>query len=331
MALEPAALERALAAAEQVAQERADLDRLWHQRLERASYEAERAARQYRRVEPENRLVARQLERAGEEHVAAQQHREEESHRFTSQHPRVLSAPEREAIRHLAADIPALGTAPTTPIAHRKEIIRQVVERVLVEAHGRSERGTVCIAWVGGGHTEEELVREIARLSDLSYDPQLCARVRALTAAGLSAPAIAAQLPEEGDRPTRQSAHVSLVQVAELQRRLDRRPCPPRVRERPPVGPEEGWASDLATRLGLARATLHRGIQIGWVRARQEEGPLQRWMGWADSAEVAHLVQLRQRSLADTPRQPWIEMADGSEIRDATIVTTATSNGYGGV
>ncbi len=63
-ALEPAALELALTAAQRVEQERAELDRLWQQRRERAAYEVERAARQYHAVEPEHRLVARTLERA---------------------------------------------------------------------------------------------------------------------------------------------------------------------------------------------------------------------------------------------------------------------------
>ncbi len=63
-ALEPAALELSLTATERVEQERAELDRLWQQRRERAAYEVERAARQYHAVEPEHRLVARTLERA---------------------------------------------------------------------------------------------------------------------------------------------------------------------------------------------------------------------------------------------------------------------------
>jgi hypothetical protein len=168
-ALEPAALELSLTAAERVEQERAALDRLWQQRRERAAYEAARAARQYHAVEPEHRLVARTLERAWEETLVAQQQLDEEYRRFVSQQPRGLTTEERTLIRRLASDIPALWTAPTTTVADRKEIIRQVVERVVVAAQGRSERVTVRIDWVGGGQTEAEMVRDIARLSDLSY------------------------------------------------------------------------------------------------------------------------------------------------------------------
>jgi Recombinase/Recombinase zinc beta ribbon domain len=89
-ALEPATLELSLTATERLEQERAELDRLWHQRRERAAYEVERAARQYQAVEPEHRLVARTLERAWEEKLAAQQQLEEEYHRFVQHKPRRL-------------------------------------------------------------------------------------------------------------------------------------------------------------------------------------------------------------------------------------------------
>jgi hypothetical protein len=94
-------------------------------------------------------------------------------------------------MRHLAADIPALWTAPTTTAADRKEIIRQVVERVVVEVQGASERVRVRIDWVGGSRTEGEVLRPIAQLADLSYSAEVCERVQALTAEGLSVRAIA--------------------------------------------------------------------------------------------------------------------------------------------
>src|SRR5713226_2888477 len=135
-ALEPAALELSLTATERLEQERAELDRLWQQRRERAAYEVERAARQYQAVEPEHRLVARTLERAWEEKLVAQQHLDEEYHRFVQHKPRLRALAEREAIGRLTTDIPALWAAPTTTVADREEIIRQVVERVIVDVQG---------------------------------------------------------------------------------------------------------------------------------------------------------------------------------------------------
>src|SRR5439155_25249846 len=80
---------------------------------------------------------------------AAQQDLEEEYHRFLATPPRGLSDGERVAIRQLAADIPALWHAPTTTLAERKEIIRQVVQRVAAAVQGDSERVGVTIT--GGG------------------------------------------------------------------------------------------------------------------------------------------------------------------------------------
>src|SRR5436309_14028643 len=115
----------------------------------------------YDPVEPEHRLVARTLERAWEEKLASQQQLEEEYHRVVQRQPRLLSESEREAIRRLATDIPTLWSASTTTAADRKEIIRQVVERVIVDVQGSSERVKVCIEWIGGGHTEGVVIRPI--------------------------------------------------------------------------------------------------------------------------------------------------------------------------
>src|SRR5262249_29878637 len=95
----PATLELALTATERMEQERAELDRVFQHRRERAAYDAERAARKSHAVEPEHRLVARTLERAWEEKLVAQHQLEEEYHRFLQQKPRVLSESERQAIR----------------------------------------------------------------------------------------------------------------------------------------------------------------------------------------------------------------------------------------
>ena len=64
-ALAPAALELSVTAARQVEARRAEVDRIWRQRLERAEYLCDRARRQYQLAEPENRLVARQLSASG--------------------------------------------------------------------------------------------------------------------------------------------------------------------------------------------------------------------------------------------------------------------------
>ena len=106
--LEPAALELSLAAADDIEQERARLHRNWQQQVERAHYEAERAQRQYDAVEPENRLVARELERRWEEALKEQRRLEEEYARFGRNQPRGPVG-----VRARANPLPGAGPAGT--------------------------------------------------------------------------------------------------------------------------------------------------------------------------------------------------------------------------
>ncbi|MDP9373946.1 MAG: recombinase family protein [Chloroflexota bacterium] len=318
-ALTPAALDLSLAAATNLERERADLVRLWEQRLERAAYEAERAARQYRRCEPENRLVARQLERDWEGALAAQQHLREEYRRFEQQQPRLLSAAEQAAIRRLAQDIPALWAAATTTVAERKEIVRQVVERVVIDAEGASERVQVRVTWVGGVQTAGELIRPVARLTQLSYYSQLCARAQVLAGEGLTAEAIAARLNAEGYRPPKRREQFGRQGVQELLRDLGVRAPRARLAPRDGLGPEEWWVAELAQRVGMPLATLQGWIRRGWVRARQQEHAPHRWIVWADEAEVARLRQRHQRPAGYHTRRLWVDEVSDCADSDPVI------------
>jgi DNA invertase Pin-like site-specific DNA recombinase len=306
-ALEPAALELSLTATERVEQERAELDRLWQQRRERAAYEVKRAARQYHAVEPEHRLVARTLERAWEEKLAAQQQLEEEYHRFVQHKPRLLSEAEREAIRRLATDIPALWAAPTTTAADRKEIIRQVVERVIIDVQGSSERVKVCIEWIGGGHTEGVVIRSVGKLSELSTYPQICQLVQELTEAGWAATAIAQALSDAGYCSAHATSRFGAQTIRKVQRQLAVRAPRPRTRPHDGLLPNEWWPAELVRLLDIPRASLYYWIRQGLVRARQLDEPLHRWVVWADEAEQERLRQYHQRALGDDLRQRWTE------------------------
>lgn len=315
-ALEPAALELSLAAAEQVEQERAAVAQLWEQRRERAAYAVDRAARQYQTVEPENRLVARTLERTWEEQLQAQETLEEDYRRFLQQQPRVLTMEERDAIRQLAADIPALWSAPTTTNADRKEMLRQVVERVEVDAQGKTEHVRVRITWAGGGQTEGTLVRPIARYQDRSDYARLGARVQELTMASWSLDAIAHQLEADGYPPLRSTRGWSRAGVQTLRRQLGlgglgtthRRGC-----SREALLPDEWWLRELAGQLAVSHNSLCYWIEHGLVRARKESGGWHRWIVWADAAELGRLRAYRTRDIAAEQRRRWTDAYTGTE------------------
>ena len=162
--MQPAALELHLAAAEDVEKQRQSLHQHWQQKLERAGYEAERAARQYGEVEPENRLVARELERRWEEALHEQRRLQQEYDQFCAERPAQLSAAQREQIRQLAQDIPALWSATSTTAADRQQLVRLLIERIVVEIQGQSEQVKLAITWSGGFVSQHAFVRTVRQL-----------------------------------------------------------------------------------------------------------------------------------------------------------------------
>jgi DNA invertase Pin-like site-specific DNA recombinase len=303
-ALAPAALTLSLEATAHREQERRDLDRLWQQRLERVAYEVERAARHYRLIEPEHRLVARQLAKEWEGKLTAQRHLQEEYERFVQAQPQLLSAAEREAIAQLAHNIPALWQANTTTMAERKEMVRQIIQRVLVAGEGPSERLQVIIEWVGGGTTAGIITRPINRIEHLSYYPLLCERIRTLAQAGASTAQITASLAQEGLHSPKQGTPFSRQSVHELMRRLGVHQ--PRRRPRPLLSEHEWWLSDLKRVLGVANSTLHRWRKCGWLQARWHP-QCKRWVAWVDEAELERLKQRCALPAGAESRKMWLD------------------------
>ena len=202
----------------------------------------------------------------------------------------------------MANDIPALWQAPSTTAADRQAIIRQLVERVIVTIRGESEQVEVQIHWQGGQGTQATLTRPVARLDQLSYYPQLMARVAALQAEGHPPMAIARLLNEEAWRPAKRCKAFNSAMVQSLLTRLGlrhqrRTPASEVVRNA-----DEWTLAELSHRLDMPEPTLYRWLRGGILSGRQvtQQGhPL--WLIQADDAVVE---QLRSRR-ANTGNKLW--------------------------
>jgi DNA invertase Pin-like site-specific DNA recombinase len=291
-AVAPAALEVSMAAAAQAENERAALDKLWRQRLERARYAADRARRQYQLAEPENRLVTRQLEAGWEEALAEAARLEADYQRFTEQQPAVLSEGEREAIQSLAADLPRVWHAPTTAQADRKELLRILIEDITADVVGDSELVDVTITWAGGHQTSGQAVRPVARTNQLSYFPALLERVTGLAGTGHGTPQIANVLNAEGYRPPKRTDHFTGGQVRTLISRYD---ISSPEKGRPAVltglAPGQWSVPGLAAELGMPVVTIYNWIYRGWISARHAPGT----RNWIITADEQQLRELRER------------------------------------
>ena len=201
--VEPASLELSLRAAESIEQDRQRLHRHWRQTLARAEYDAGRAKRQYDAVDPENRLVARELERQWEQQLTELRRLEEDYARFQHQQPRHLTEADRSQIRALATDVPALWHAATTTAADRRAVVRQLIERVIITRRGTTETIDLTIHWRGGAKTQHQVHQGVQCYRLLSGYAALKNRILVLHGQGLSGNQIAEVLNGEGFHPAR--------------------------------------------------------------------------------------------------------------------------------
>jgi hypothetical protein len=196
--LAPDKLAIALATLEEVEREEAGLSKQWQLRLERARYEAERARRQYDTVEPENRLVARTLEVQWEDKLRAVEQLEREYESWRQRQQLIITAEDREQIVALARDVPALWSAPTTTASDRKQLIRLLIDNVLIDSRRFRGRIWLQINWRTGAITEHHPRRRAQRYTEHADYEQLETRIRELHSEGLMDEAIANVLNNEG-------------------------------------------------------------------------------------------------------------------------------------
>jgi hypothetical protein len=197
-ALAPDRIAIAVAAVGQLQEEARQLEKQWGLRRERARYEAERARRQHDAVEPENRLVARSLERAWEEKLRAVEAIERAYERWRREEPLVLSEADHAVLQGLGENLPWVWHAVTTTAADRKRLLRFVIKEVVLDQ--KRERGQVWlkILWQTGATSEHAIQRRVHTYRDyLNLEP-LRRRVAALNAAGTMDKEIAAVLNREG-------------------------------------------------------------------------------------------------------------------------------------
>ena len=295
-ALEPAALDLSLRAIENVEQERKRLHDQWRQALERAGQEVARAERQYQAVEPENRLVARTLEARWEDALKKQRQVEEEYHRFLAKLPASVGAADRERIKSLSGSIATLWHATGTSSVDRKQIIRCVVERVILVSEKSTEDNHVTIVWQGGMTTQHEVARPVSTYTQLKDFRRLSERIGQLHRDGLHLGQIAARLNDEGFVPPRRRGVFKESTIGSLMRDLG---LVGELFRDDLVAEDEWWIADLAGELGVIPQKIHYWVKQGWVHSRRTPSG-KHLIVWADRDELHRLRQLA------TGKNSWI-------------------------
>jgi DNA invertase Pin-like site-specific DNA recombinase len=263
-ALTPAGVKAAVHAAEALEQDHDAALKQWRLQVERAKYQAGRAERRYRQVEPEHRLVARGLERDWEHALAELAKAEAELVLREQQRPRALTGEERERLLALGADLGRVWAAPTTTDRDRKQLVRCLIDEVTIDANHQERRATVTIRWKGGAITELAITLPKPQPA-IRTDEDTIALIQRL-AAHYDDGKIAGILNRQGRRSARGERFTAII-VGGLRRY---RGIPT---YKPPAEPPDGEllpVGKAADELGVAASTIFRWLQAGFIRGEQD-------------------------------------------------------------
>jgi excisionase family DNA binding protein len=244
--------------------ERQHDERLDGQRLavERAEFEAGRAQRQFDACEPENRLVARTLERAWEQALSRLESERRKLAELEARQPEPLTRAERQALGRLARDLPRLWSAETTTPRDRKELLRTLICDVIVTVKEDPRRAELEIAWEGGARTELQ-VPLIRRGPERHRTAETTVELIRRLAAHTNDQQIAAILNKQDRRTgTGLSFNQSRVKYVRQQHGIP---------AAPPPDPEDGLVTieQAATQLGVSNATVYRWLKAGLLPGEQ--------------------------------------------------------------
>jgi excisionase family DNA binding protein len=292
--LAPARMEAMLEAAEQLAARRTEKQRRVELELERARYEADRCARQYSQVEPENRLVARTLETRWNEAMDRVRVLEQQRAQLSDGQEHV-SAEGQEPLRRLALDLPRLWHHPVAPFDLKKRILRTVIKEIVV--YVEESRLRVLIHWQGGQHSELALRKRRPGQHRWTTAVETVDLIRQL-ARQMSDKQIAAQLNRLGIETAKGHTWTRL-RVGNLRT----------IHEIPNYSPGEREArgeltlEQAADQLGVSYSTVQRMIQRRQVPAQQvcPGGP---WTLRAEEVEAFRIQNGAKPPRTNRPSSP---------------------------
>lgn len=197
-AIEPVGIEAALDAVAELEKRGEDLKRQWEHRIEQAEYESGLARRRYDAVDPDNRLVATNLERDWEEKLRVVEQVRKEYGERAAKPPILISEEDRRRVRELARDLPRLWRAKTTKPSDRVKVVRMLIRDAWLCQEDEPRRTRIRIHWQTGAVTDGSVPRPLPATEAFRTPENVIERLRELHALRLSADEIAERLNQDG-------------------------------------------------------------------------------------------------------------------------------------
>jgi DNA invertase Pin-like site-specific DNA recombinase len=275
-ALQPAELEIALVALQELESRDEAIMRQWQMRLERAEYEAALAERRYQEVDPSQRLVAGTLERRWNDALLQLEDLKKQAAEFLRQEARVATPEQKAKVLALARDLPRVWHAPTTQAKDRKRMLRLLIKDITVEKLPTPKQLLAHIRWQGGACTDVT-VQLPANIADrMRYPAPVVDRVRDLSPS-LPDAEIADRFNREGQlsatgkpytaKMIKWIRHVHQVPAAVLKT------------------PEELTVPQVAKHFGVSDGVVYYWIEHGLVQARRQNHGTPYWITMSTADE----------------------------------------------
>jgi len=289
-AVTPAAVEATILSVQQLQANHDAALSQWRLEVERTRYEAERAERRYRTVEPENRLVARGLETEWENRLRELATAETELRRREQQRPNPIGSEQLKRIQMLGSDIRQVWTAPTITNRDRKELLRTLLEEVIFNLKRAEGMAHLTLRWRGGAITLLDVAVPSFRPMGPRTDEDTISLLRRLAA--LYPDAVIAGILNRQERKTATGERFTANHVGNLRRY---RNIP---RFQPPVEPPTGELVSIrkaAQILGMNTSSIHRWLADGFI-AGEQVTPGAPW-------QIRITDEVRARIVQEAPRE----------------------------
>ena len=276
-AIQPAELELAVAALEELERRDTALSRQWQMRLERVEYEAQLAERRYQEVDPANLLVAATLEQRWNEALQRLSELRQRFEQAQHEHARVATPEQKARVLALARDFPRLWYAPTTEAKDRKRMLRLLIKDITVEKPV-PKQVVLHIRWQGGACTDVTVDLPPGVADQVRYPSELVERIREL-AETLSDTQIADSLNQQGrTSPKGKAFTVSMIKWVRYKHAIPR----PQLQR-----PGELTVDQMMEKFGVISHMVYYWIERGHVEARQLKRGTPYWIRLDAATEQA--------------------------------------------
>jgi excisionase family DNA binding protein len=288
-ALSPAELDLYDEAASAIRHEAEAVDRARREQIERLRYQARLAERQFTRTDPENRLVAAELERRWEDSLRELQQAEASYQRtLEDQGPTTIPPELRRRIEQLGRSLPELWDQDRLTRSQKKSLLRCLIDKVVIRRTA-PDSVEVRIVWRGGDTTTARIPVTVNSLARLSSAAEMEETILSLVRQGKTDREIAEQLTEQGHRsPKGPIVLTSTVQIIRLRHRI----LVKQSQSHPRHIPGHLTVSQVAERLQVSKHWVYDRIHNGTIRIERE--PNSKLFLFPDSPmNIALLEQLK--------------------------------------